>query len=150
MRGARDEGWLDRFACAAMSDGFDLQNASAVAKMRGERMAPLVFGEWSVAVNDCMHWLGGAYHAHTNFECCGVGDCRTTTAQRHPREWTKEEVALRRRYAARQMEAMESSGSLGWFYWNFKVRTTRNRAAALSPNVCYCRLLTANDSISRV
>ncbi|MDC0525949.1 hypothetical protein OAO87_03025, partial [bacterium] len=49
MRGARDEGWLGRFACAALADGFDLRNASEVAAARGERMAPLLFGEWSVS-----------------------------------------------------------------------------------------------------
>ena len=120
MRGALDEPWLERFACAAMSDGFDLCNASVVAARRGETMAPLMFGEWSVAINDCMHWLGGAYNLHTNYECCGVGRCDTTPAARSPHTWTAEEVELRLRYASRQMDAMEQRGSMGWFYWNFK------------------------------
>ena len=124
MRGARDPSWLSEFACAAMHDGFDLRNASAVAALRGEQIADLVFGEWSVAVNDCMPWLGGAYHEHTNFECCGVGDCSATTARRHPTSWSPQEVAAARRYALLQTMAMESTAggvrSLGHFYWNFK------------------------------
>ena len=120
MRGALDEPWLDSFACAAMSDGFDLHNASAVAAQSGETMAPLMFGEWSVAINDCMHWLGGAYNLHTNYECCGVGRCDATPAARPPGTWTPQEVGVRLRYASRQMDAMEQRGSLGWFYWNFK------------------------------
>ena len=44
MRGASNEArdplsgrsWLDNFGCAAMSDGFDLRNATAVAAARGE------------------------------------------------------------------------------------------------------------------
>ena len=55
-----------------------------------------------------------------NYECCGLGDCRGTTAARHPRSWTPTERERRRQYAARQMAAMEADGSLGWFYWNFK------------------------------
>ena len=120
MRGARDEAWLASFACAAMSDGFDLPNATATAAERGEVMAPLIFGEWSVAVNDCMPWLGGARNRRTNYACCGLGDCLTTPAARDPRLWSAEERAHRWRYAARQMEAMEQHGSLGWFYWTFR------------------------------
>ena len=126
MRGALDPQWLYQFACAAMSDGFDLKNASAVASARGESMAPLVFGEWSVAVNDCMPWIGGAFWQHTNYECCGVSpdarmaECARTPGGRNPSSWAASDVQLRRGYAERQMVAMEGSGSLGWFYWNFK------------------------------
>ena len=120
MRGALDGDWLDAFACAAMRDGFDLENATVAAARRGEVMPALVFGEWSVAVNDCMHWLGGAHSHRSSYQCCGVGDCHTTTATRHPETWSAAERLHKRGYAERQMEAMEGRGSLGWFYWNFK------------------------------
>eukprot|EP00607_Mallomonas_marina_P009957 CAMPEP_0182420846 /NCGR_PEP_ID=MMETSP1167-20130531/5926_1 /TAXON_ID=2988 /ORGANISM="Mallomonas Sp, Strain CCMP3275" /LENGTH=496 /DNA_ID=CAMNT_0024597343 /DNA_START=60 /DNA_END=1551 /DNA_ORIENTATION=+ len=89
------------------------------------KTAPVLVGEWSLAINNCMERLDARFE--------DIGQC-THMEDRLESQWWKENV---RDFALRQMEVYESG--LGWVFWNWKLDST----ASLDPSAPYWSFLLA-------
>lgn len=91
----------------------------------------LIFGEVSVAHNDCAYWLNGVGEG-ARYE--GKFSKDPTTSQLCPqctcqgindwKSYSNEYKSFLRKFADRQIDVLEKG--IGWFYWNFKTENGVN------------------------